>query len=41
MSDDAQKETKEIAIGIDKACTIMYPLSWKALSNRTFDIGEG
>jgi thymidylate synthase (FAD) len=40
MSEDSQKETKEIAVQIDKECAKLYPHSWKALTFN-YEIGEG
>ena len=34
------KETKEIAVQIDKECAKLYPHSWKALT-LNYEIGEG
>ena len=40
-SPDSQKETSNISLQIDKICGRLYPVSWKALTNRNFEIGEG
>ena len=36
ISEDAQQETKLIAIGIDNHCKDLYPLSWSALRHKYF-----
>mgnify|MGYP003647624308 CR=1 FL=1 len=37
---DAQQETKNISLQIDKICSKLFPYSWKALTFN-YDIGEG
>lgn len=36
ISDDAQQETKKVALGIDNHCKTLYPLSWSALRHKYF-----
>jgi thymidylate synthase (FAD) len=36
ISDDAQQETKEVALGIDNECKMLYPLAWSALRHKYF-----
>ena len=40
-SHDSQQETRNISLQIDEICGRLYPVSWKALMDRNFEIGEG
>lgn len=40
-SHDSQQETRNISLQIDEICGRLYPVSWEALMDRNFEIGEG